>query len=53
MEKFDSIGKFITTWGSLGVSNGQFNKISDVTVVSGKVYVSDYGNNNVQVFAII
>src|SRR5215813_1757879 len=51
IQMFDSNGTFFTTWESLGVSNGQFNKISDVTVVAGKVYVSDYGNNNVQVFA--
>jgi tripartite motif-containing protein 71 len=51
IEKFDSNGAFITEWGSLGTSNGQFNEVTDVTVDSaGYVYVSDYGKNNVQVF---
>jgi hypothetical protein len=31
----------------------QFDNISDVTVgLAGKVYVSDYGKNNVQVFGL-
>ena len=51
IEKFDSNGTFITAWGSHGTSNGQFNEVTDVTVgLAGHVYVSDYGNNNVQVF---
>ena len=53
IEKFDSNGTFITAWGSLGTSNGQFNEVTDVTVDSaGYVYVSDYGKNNVQVFGL-
>jgi DNA-binding beta-propeller fold protein YncE len=32
IEKFDSNGTFITAWGSLGTSNGQFNEVTDVTV---------------------
>jgi len=31
----------------------QFNEVTDVTVgLAGHVYVSDYGNNNVQVFGL-
>ena|SRR2546429_5076059 len=52
IEKFDSNGTFITAWGSLGTSNGQFNEVTDVTSLAGYLYVSDYGKNNVQVFAL-
>jgi hypothetical protein len=34
IEKFDSNGTIITTWGSHGTSNGQFNEVTDVTVDS-------------------
>ena len=52
VEKFDSNGKFITKWGSLGSGNGQFNDGKGIAVDSaGRVYVSDKGNNNIQVFA--
>jgi hypothetical protein len=50
---FDSNGRFVTAWGSFGTSNSEFNEVTDVTVgVAGHVYVSDYGNNNVQVFGL-
>ncbi|MGB8937490.1 MAG: hypothetical protein WCC17_20560 [Candidatus Nitrosopolaris sp.] len=45
IEKFDSNGKFITAWGSLGTSNGQFNRISDVCGFSRS-------GDNVQVFGL-
>jgi DNA-binding beta-propeller fold protein YncE len=52
IEKFDSNGKFITKWGSVGSGNGQFNEAQDIAIDSaGHVYVTDRGNNNVQVFA--
>jgi hypothetical protein len=39
--------------GSPGTTNGQFNEVTDVTVgLADHVYVSDYGNNNVQVFGL-
>jgi len=31
---FDDYGKFITTWGSLGTANGQFNHPEGITVVT-------------------
>ena len=52
IQKFDSNGKFITKWGSLGSGNGQFNDAKGIAVDSaGRVYVTDKGNNNIQVFA--
>ena len=48
-----SDGTFITEWGEEGQSNGQFSMPEGLAVdtSSGKVYVSDTSNNNVQVFA--
>jgi DNA-binding beta-propeller fold protein YncE len=51
VQKFDSNGKFITKWGSNGTENGQFIDPEHLAVDSeGNVYVSDRGNNNIQVF---
>jgi DNA-binding beta-propeller fold protein YncE len=53
VQKFTSDGTFITEWGEEGQSNGQFSMPEGLAVdtSSGKVYVSDTSNNNVQVFA--
>ena len=52
IQKFDSNAKFITKWGSLGAGNGQFNDGKGIAVDSaGRIYVTDKGNNNIQVFA--
>ena len=51
IQKFDSNGTFITSWGSSGTGNGQFNDPSDVAIdSSGNVYVTDSDNNRVQKF---
>lgn len=51
VQKFDSNGKFITKWGSNGTENGEFMDPEHLAVDSeGNVYVSDRGNNNIQVF---
>lgn len=43
---------FITKWGSFGTANGQFSNPQGIAVdSSGTVYVADYGNNRVEVFA--
>ena len=46
IKKFDSDGKFITSWGSEGTGDGQFLRPEDVAVDSSSdnVYVTDSGN---------
>lgn len=55
VQKFTSDGVYVTTFGTAGIGNGQFNAPRDifVQVIPGgqRVYVSDWGNNRVQVFA--
>ncbi len=42
IQKFDSIGTYITQWGSYGSGDGQFWKPDGVAVgSSGNVYVAD------------
>ncbi len=52
VQKFTSTGEFITQWGKEGQGNGQFSMPEGLAVdsLSGRVYVSDTSNNNVQVF---
>jgi tripartite motif-containing protein 71 len=51
VEKFDSNGKFITTWGSKGSGEGQFMDQHGIDVDSkGNVYVGDLGNDRIQKF---
>ena len=52
IQKFDFRGTFITTWGSKGEEDGQFDKPQDIAVDStGKVYVADSNNYRIQVFS--
>ena len=52
VQKFSSTGKYITSWGSIGQKNGQFNNPYGIAVdKSGNVYVVDNGNNRIQKFA--
>jgi len=49
--KFDKNGKFITSWGSRGTENGQFNTVHGIALdAQGNVYVADTGNKRIQVF---
>lgn len=49
--KFNSNGKFITRWGTMGAYNGQFNSPYEIAVDgNGNIYVSDTNNNRIQVF---
>ncbi len=51
IQKFDSGGVLISTWGSSGNGNGQFSNPYGVAVDStGNVYVADTGNNRIQKF---
>ncbi len=51
LHAFSHDGRNIFSIGRYGSSPGGFNKPSDVFVHGGKYYVSDKGNNRVQVFA--
>jgi flagellar basal body-associated protein FliL len=45
IKKFDSDGKFITSWGSEGYGDGQFLHAHGIDIdSSGNVYVVDSGN---------
>lgn len=51
VKKFDKFGNFITKIGSYGKEPGQFRDPEHLAVDSdGNVYVSDRGNNRIQVF---
>ncbi len=43
---------FISTFGTAGAGNGQFNRPIGITVhdSTGNIYVTDFGNNRVQIF---
>jgi tripartite motif-containing protein 71 len=44
----------VDSWGSYGFGGGQFDGPSDIAVdAAGTVFVSDYGNNRVQIFKIV
>jgi len=49
--KFDTNGRFLTTWGSRGSDPGQFDTPHSIaTDAQGNVYVADQGNKRIQVF---
>jgi len=55
IQKFDSAGNYITSWGSEGSAPGMFSLhtggLMGIDIDStGRVFVSDIGNNRVQVF---
>jgi DNA-binding beta-propeller fold protein YncE len=52
IQKFDSNGDFITTWGAEGSDEGQFDQPTGVATdpTSGNVLVVEGGNNRVQEF---
>lgn len=52
VQKFDSIGGYLTKWGSAGTADGRFNTPTGIAVdSSGNVYVVDRGNNRIQKFS--
>jgi sugar lactone lactonase YvrE len=48
--KFSNVGTLLTSWGSAGTGNGQFNQPWGVAVSATNVYVTDGGNARVQKF---
>ena len=52
IQKFDSLGNFILTWGKQGNKPGEFNYPYGIAIDSeGDVYVSDMNNNRIQKFS--
>ena len=51
VQKFDSFGNFIMTWGSSGNANGEFLSPNGIAISDDKfVYVVDTGNDRIQKF---
>lgn len=50
---YDWLGNFISSFGSFGTGNGQFNAPYDVTTDGTNVFVTDTGNNRVQIFDML
>ena len=49
--QFDRDGKFVRTWGTLGIKPGEFSLPHSIAVDSqGRIYVADRNNVRVQVF---
>jgi hypothetical protein len=49
--KADNRGRWLTSWGSAGRGQGQFNTPHGVAISpKGEVFVADRGNNRIQVF---
>ena len=49
VQKFDSEGKFLATWGTSGTWQGQFQDPTDLVVDrNGNLHVADSGNFRVQ-----
>ncbi len=50
IKKFDSTGKFLLLWGSLGTEYGQFKKPTGIFANQRYIYVLDTGNARIQKF---
>jgi DNA-binding beta-propeller fold protein YncE len=51
VQKFHSNGTFVTTWGTPGINDTQFNNPTGIALdATGNVYVTDTDNNRVQKF---
>lgn len=50
IKKFDSTGKLLLSWGSLGSGNGQFKNPSGILIDQKYVYIVDTGNSRIQKF---
>jgi len=48
--KLDASGKILSSFGSEGSGDGQFDEPTDLVFAAGKFYVADKGNDSVQIF---
>lgn len=54
IQKFDSKGRFLTTWGRSGPTHCRYNFPTSVAVdSSGNVFVTDGSNGELQKFALL
>ncbi len=52
IQKFDSLGNYLSQFGSFGTNNGQLKYPEAITVNKhNEVYVSDYGNNRLEKYS--
>ena len=54
IQKFDSVGNFITMWGSKGSGIGEMNKPKDIAINlnNNNVYVTDTRNSRIIEFTL-
>ena len=50
IQKLDSSGNYVTSWGTLGSGNGNFKSPAGIAVSGNYVYVADMGNYRIQKF---
>lgn len=50
VKKFDSTGKFLLLWGSVGTEYGQFKNPAGIFADQNYIYVADTGNARIQKF---
>ncbi|MBI3647631.1 MAG: hypothetical protein HY240_02560, partial [Actinobacteria bacterium] len=51
VQRFDSLGNYVTKWGAYGTGNGMFKAPEGIAVdPSGNVWVADTGNKRIQEF---
>ncbi|MEZ4568901.1 MAG: 6-bladed beta-propeller [Thermomicrobiales bacterium] len=50
MQVFSNVGVYLGSWGTTGAGPGQFDDPRDIVVWNNQVYVTDYGNERVQIF---
>ncbi len=53
VRKFDNSGNFITSFGSLGMADGEFNIPSGIATPNGiTIYIADRLNARIQAFTL-
>jgi len=52
IQKFDSNGNFISSFGEFGTARGELNNPADILITNSQLYVVDWNNNRIQVFEI-